>query len=854
MKIKVSNVNPPNWKEVTVKSRVPAELEKLSELARNIWWAWNYEATELFRDLDPTLWKEAGQNPVLLLERMSYEKLEALSKDKVILKRMNDVYAKFRDYMDVTPDNKRPSVAYFSMEYGLNHVLKIYSGGLGVLAGDYLKEASDSNVDLCAVGFLYRYGYFTQTLSMDGQQIANYEAQNFGQLPIDRVMDADGKPLVVDVPYMDYYVHANVWRVNVGRVSLYLLDTDNEMNSEFDRPITHQLYGGDWENRLKQEILLGIGGMLTLKALGIKKDIYHCNEGHAALINVQRICDYVATGLTFNQAIELVRASSLYTVHTPVPAGHDYFDEGLFGKYMGGYPVKMGISWDDLMDLGRNNPGDKGERFCMSVFACNTSQEVNGVSWLHGKVSQEMFSSIWKGYFPEESHVGYVTNGVHFPTWSATEWKQLYAKYFNENFLYDQSNPKIWEAIYNVPDEEIWKTRVTMKNKLVDYIRKQFRETWLKNQGDPSRIVSLLDKINPNALLIGFGRRFATYKRAHLLFTDLERLSKIVNNPDYPVQFLFTGKAHPHDGAGQGLIKRIVEISQRPEFLGKIIFLENYDMQLARRLVTGVDIWLNTPTRPLEASGTSGEKALMNGVLNFSVLDGWWLEGYREGAGWALTEKRTYQNQEHQDQLDAATIYSILETEILPLYYARNKKGYSEGWIKSVKNSIAQIAPHYTMKRQLDDYYSKFYCKEAKRFKELSANDNAKAKEIAAWKEEVVAKWDSIEIVSKEREADIAQGDIESGKEYTITVVVDEKGLNDAVGLELVTTYTTPEGKQHVYSVEPFSVIKKEGDLYTFQAKHSLSNAGSFKVAYRMFPKNQDLPHRQDFCYVRWFV
>ena len=634
------------------------------------------------------------------------------------------------------------------------------------------------------------------------------------------MLDADGKPLVVDVPYLDYYVHANVWRVNVGRISLYLLDTDNDMNSEFDRPITHSLYGGDWENRLKQEILLGIGGILTLKKLGIKKDIYHCNEGHAALINVQRICDYVATGLTFDQAIELVRASSLYTVHTPVPAGHDYFDEGLFGKYMGGY----------------------------------TSQEVNGVSWLHGKVSQEMFSSIWKGYFPEESHVGYVTNGVHFPTWSATEWKKLYFKYFNENFWFDQSNPKIWEAIYNVPDEEIWQTRMTMKNKLVDYIRKSFRDTWLKNQGDPSRIVSLMDKINPNALLIGFGRRFATYKRAHLLFTDLERLSKIVNNPDYPVQFLFTGKAHPHDGAGQGLIKRIIEISRRPEFLGKIIFLENYDMQLARRLVSGVDIWLNTPTRPLEASGTSGEKALMNGVVNFSVLDGWWLEGYREGAGWALTEKRTYQNQEHQDQLDAATIYSILETEILPLYYARNKKGYSEGWIKVVKNSIAQIAPHYTMKRQLDDYYSKFYCKQAKRFHALAANDNAKAKEIAAWKEEVVAKWDSIEIVSCDKVEELKKGDIESGKEYTITYVIDEKGLNDAVGLELVTTYTTADGKQHVYSVEPFNVIKKEGDLYTFQVKHSLSNAGSFKVSYRMFPKNPELPHRQDFCYVRWFV
>ena len=854
MKIKVSNVNTPNWKEVTVKSRIPEELEKLSEIARNIWWAWNFEATELFRDLDPELWKECGQNPVLLLERMSYEKLEALAKDKVILRRMNEVYTKFRDYMDVKPDEQRPSIAYFSMEYGLSSVLKIYSGGLGVLAGDYLKEASDSNVDLCAVGFLYRYGYFTQTLSMDGQQIANYEAQNFGQLPIERVMDANGQPLIVDVPYLDYFVHANVWRVNVGRISLYLLDTDNEMNSEFDRPITHQLYGGDWENRLKQEILLGIGGILTLKALGIKKDVYHCNEGHAALINVQRICDYVATGLTFDQAIELVRASSLYTVHTPVPAGHDYFDEGLFGKYMGGYPSRMGISWDDLMDLGRNNPGDKGERFCMSVFACNTSQEVNGVSWLHGKVSQEMFSSIWKGYFPEESHVGYVTNGVHFPTWSATEWKELYFKYFNENFWFDQSNPKIWEAIYNVPDEEIWKTRMTMKNKLVDYIRKSFRDTWLKNQGDPSRIVSLMDKINPNALLIGFGRRFATYKRAHLLFTDLDSLSKIVNNPDYPVQFLFTGKAHPHDGAGQGLIKRIIEISRRPEFLGKIIFLENYDMQLARRLVSGVDIWLNTPTRPLEASGTSGEKALMNGVVNFSVLDGWWLEGYREGAGWALTEKRTYQNQEHQDQLDAATIYSILETEILPLYYARNKKGYSEGWIKVVKNSIAQIAPHYTMKRQLDDYYSKFYCKLAKRFQTLAANDNAKAKEIAAWKEDVVAKWDSIEIVSCDKVEELKNGDIESGKEYTITYVIDEKGLNDAVGLELVTTYTTADGKQHVYSVEPFSVVKKEGDLYTFQVKHSLSNAGSFKVSYRMFPKNPELPHRQDFCYVRWFI
>ena len=853
MKIKISNANVPAWKDVTVKSRIPAELKKLEEMARNIWWAWNEEATNLFQDLDPVLWKEAGQNPVVLLERLSYEKLEALATDKAILKRMNDVYANFRAYMDVKPDSNRPSVAYFCMEYGLTHVLKIYSGGLGILAGDYMKEASDSNVDMCGVGFLYRYGYFAQSLSMDGQQIANYDAQNFGSLPIDRVMDENGQPMVIDVPYLNYYVHAYVWRVNVGRVPLYLLDTDNEMNSEYDRPITHQLYGGDWENRLKQEILLGIGGMLMLKKLGIKKDIYHCNEGHAALCNVQRLCDYVESGLTFNEAMEVVRSSSLYTVHTPVPAGHDYFDEGLFGKYMGGYPQRMGITWNELMDMGRINPGDSGERFCMSTFACNTCQEVNGVSWLHGEVSKSMFSGIWKGYFPEESHVGYVTNGVHFPTWAASEWKGVYNKHFDKTFMGDQSNQKIWEEIYNVSDEEVWNTRLALKHKLIDYIRKEFSKTWLKNQGDPSRIVSLLDKINPNALLIGFARRFATYKRAHLLFTDLDRLAKIVNNPNYPVQFLFAGKAHPHDGAGQGLIKRIVEISRRPEFLGKIIFLENYDMKLARRLVSGVDIWMNTPTRPLEASGTSGEKALMNGVVNFSVLDGWWLEGYRPGAGWALTEKRTFQNQEHQDQLDAATIYGLLENEILPLYYARNVKGYSEGWVKTIKNSIAQIAPHYTMKRQLDDYFTKFYCKEAKRHAELVADNYAKAKEIAAWKEEVAEKWDAIEIVSSEKSEDIINGNMESGMEYTITHVVDQKGLNDAIGLEVVTLHTNAEGKECIYSVEPMEMVKKEGNLYTFTAKFGLQNAGSFKVCYRMYPKNEALPHRQDFCYVRWF-
>ena len=836
---------------MTIKSRLPEQLECLNELAHNMWWAWNYEARNLFKSLDDKLYEEVGHNPVMLLERLSYDRKEAIVKDKAVMKKVNEVYAAFRKYMSVKPDKKRPSVAYFSMEYGLNQVLKIYSGGLGMLAGDYLKEASDSNVDLCGVGFLYRFGYFTQTLSMDGQQIAKYEAQIFNSLPIEKVLDENGNQMVVDVPYRNYQVHALVWKVNVGRVSLYLMDTDNDMNSEFDKPITHNLYGGDWENRLKQEILLGIGGMLMLKKLGIKKDIYHCNEGHAALCNLQRLCDYVQSGLNFDQALELVRASSLYTVHTPVPAGHDYFDESLFGKYMGDYPQRLGITWDEFIGMGRTNPDDHGERFCMSTFACNTCQEVNGVSKLHGWVSQKMFAPLWKGYFPEESHVGYVTNGVHMPTWTATEWRKVYDRYFDPSFMSDQSNEQIWHSIYNVPDEEIWDTRMALKEKLIKYIRDKFTQQWLRNQGDPAKVMSILERISPNALMIGFCRRFATYKRAHLLFTDLDRLEKIVNNPDRPVLFFFSGKAHPADGAGQGLIKRIFEISRMPQFLGKIIFLEDYDMQLARRLVSGVDIWMNTPTRPLEASGTSGEKAEMNGVVNLSVLDGWWVEGYRKGAGWALPQERTYQNQTYQDQLDAATIYSLLENEIIPLYYKKGRKGYSEGWIKVVKNSIATIAPHYTMKRQLDDYYEKFYNKEAARFKKLAANDNQLAKEIALWKETVAERWDSIKVVSKDSNF-LAEG-CETGRKYVMRYVIDEQGLDDAIGLELVSLKNEQSTDDHqLYAVHPFKMIGHTGNDYTFEVEVEPDEAGTFRSAVRMFPKNPNLPHRQDFCYVKW--
>ncbi len=852
MKLPVSNTNTPVWRDVTVKFELPAELKPLEELAKNLWWVWNSEGKSLFRELNPEIWRATGENPVMLIQQLTGERLSEIIADKDLMDKIRKVYADFKEYMAQPMRTDIPSVSYFSMEYGLCNCLKIYSGGLGVLAGDYIKEASDSRVDMTAVGFLYRYGYFTQSLSVDGQQIANYEPQNFNQLPIEQVLDKNGHPMILEVPYPGRIIYSHVWRVNVGRMKLYLMDTDFDMNSEFDRVITHQLYGGDWENRIKQEYLLGIGGVLLLKKLGINSQIYHANEGHAALLNLQRLVEYVQSGLDFNVALEIVRASSLYTVHTPVPAGHDYFDEGLFGKYMGEYPAKLGISWNDLMNMGRENP-DTNERFSMSVFALNTCQEANGVSWLHGEVSKKMFAGVWKGYGWEESHVGYVTNGVHMPTWAASEWKEFYTKHLGEQVFEHQSDPKAWKNIFKVSDELIWDMRMTLKNKFINFVKRDFKEKWLANQGDPSAVMKIVDKINPNALIIGFARRFATYKRAHLLFTDLDRLAKIVNNEQFPVQFVFSGKAHPADGAGQGLIKRIMEISRMPQFLGKIIFLEDYNMVVAKRLVTGVDIWLNTPTRPLEASGTSGEKAEMNGVLNFSVLDGWWYEGYRfnEKAGWALTDKRTFTDQAQQDKLDAATIYSMLENEIIPLYFAKNSKGYSPEWIQYIKRSIGDIAPHFTMQRMIEDYIDRFYRPEAKRSAALREADYKLAREIVAWKEKIAAAWDGIKVFDVKQYHDGGTTGLVAGMPLKTDIIVDTNGLGRDLAIEMV-LYRQENGQERLWRKEQFKVVKEEGNVLTYELASKAQDAGVFRYAFRLYPVNPALPHRQDFAYTRW--
>ncbi len=853
-----SHTNAPDWRTIHSKLELSEKLSPLTDLIHNLWWSWNAEATELFEALDPGLWQACERNPVLLLQHLTLERIQEILNDEGLMKRIGEVLSLFREYMSREPDQAKPTVAYFSMEYGLTNVLKIYSGGLGILAGDYLKEASDSRVDLTGVGLLFRYGYFRQTLSPDGHQIAEYQPQNFEELPIRQVLREDGSPLILAVPYPGRNIYANIWKVNIGRIELYLMDTDNNMNSDLDRPITHELYGGDLENRIKQEYLLGIGGIQLLNTLGIRKEVYHCNEGHVAFINIQRLLDLIeGKGLEFNQALEVVRASGLYTVHTPVPAGHDYFDEALLGKYMGSYPARLGISWQEFVDMGRADPGSQ-EKFSMSVFALNTCLQANGVSLLHEKVSRVMFQPVWKGYFAEELYVGHVTNGVHMPTWTSREMKALYKETFSPDFYTHQSDAAEWSPIQSVPDEKLWKIRLDLKKLFIRYLQQQFKAGAMKNRFSPAEVYGVIERFNANALFVGFGRRFATYKRAQLLFSDTDRLAKLVNNEQYPVIFLFAGKAHPADGAGQDLIKRVIDISRMPEFLGKILFLEDYDMQLAKRMISGVDIWLNTPVRLMEASGTSGQKALMNGALNFSVLDGWWYEAFREDAGWALSDKQIYDNEAYQDLLDAEYIYHTFEHTILPLYYKRDQNEIPADWIQYIKNSIAHIAPQYTTKRMMDEYTNKFYRPLADRTRYISENQFEKAKELAAWKEQTVAGWDGVEVVSiamtdTKGQALTGPSLLLNGNEVTIEIVIDRKEMKENLGIDMVLTSYDPEThtNRFVASTE-LTLAKEEGSRLYFSDRYVIRQSGIFSYAFRMFPKNKDMAHRMDFAYIRW--
>lgn len=842
----------PSWKNVMVTRHLPEKLSGLETLCRNLWWCWNDDAKALFKSIDAELWHKSGHNPMEILDKVSLKRYNELARNQEFLARMNAVIDEFNLYMSKKSERTEPSIAYFCMEYGLDTSLKIYSGGLGILAGDYLKETSDMNVNLVAVGLLYRYGYFTQRLTPQGNQVADYIAQDFLKIPVEPVIGEDGVWKSVSMNLPGRVLHARIWRVAVGRTDLYLLDTDYEANSAEDRTITHQLYGGDHENRLKQEILLGIGGVRALRALGLNPTMYHYNEGHAAFAGLERLREYMQDKhYSLSESLELVRSSALFTTHTPVPAGHDAFSEEEMGKYFGSYPQRYGLDWRGFMEFGKLNADDHDEKFSVSVLAANFSQNVNGVSKLHGKVSQELFSCMYPGYLPEELFISYVTNGVHYPTWASKEWKAIHAGVFGEEFKTSHYDKHCFEGIYNVSDEQIWDTRKALKADLIKTVKDRLSDPSLSSHYTPGQVVTIKENLRDDVLTIGFARRFATYKRATLLFRDLNKLDEIVNNPRRPVQFLFAGKAHPADQAGQDLIKQIVEISKDPRFIGRIVFVPGYDITLAKRLVQGVDVWMNNPTRPQEASGTSGEKASMNGVMHFSVLDGWWVEGYTKNAGWALPMERTYEDQEYQNELDAATIYSILENEIAPDYYDFDATGRSSKWIGYIKNTVAMVASNFTTNRMLTDYCNQYYNPQCERYERLAANNAALAKEISSWKSYVAQEWSNMRIISYTQPS--ASYVLSDKNKLVCEVVIDLGRLKaEDIGVEVLFTSRDNNGTLHIQEVFNYELVSYENGIATFRTSVLPERTGMYEVGTRIYPKNAELHHRQDFPIVKW--
>lgn len=841
-------------KRLFIASELPEPLKPLQAISHNLWWSWNIPATELFAQIGGDDWTGRYRyNPVAMLEDLSPDRAHELVADKDFMSRLKAVDKAFKAYLKEKPAKDSAQIAYFCMEYGLQISLRLYSGGLGVLAGDYLKEASDSNSNMIAMGLLYRYGYFEQSISLHGDQINNLPPQKFTQLPLEPVRNEQGEWIKVNIGLKGRIVFAKVWLLRVGRISLYLLDADIDENSWEDRQLTHQLYGGDNEHRLKQEILLGIGGMRALQAMNIDADIYHCNEGHAAFLNLERIKSLIQDkGLAFDEALNVVRSSSLFTTHTPVPAGHDYFHEGILQEYLYGYVQDLGVDWKRFTGLGRINPDNHDELFSMSHLAIRLSQEVNGVSELHGTVSQEMFDVLYPGYHPSELHIGYVTNSVHYPTWIAKEWHELYEKTFGKNFIQDQSNKKYWRKIQDVDAATIMDLRGTLKHRLIDYVKHTLQENLTRRGENPRSIFELTNAIADDALVIGFARRFATYKRAHLLFTNLERLSEIVNEAEKPVVFIFAGKAHPADRGGQDMIKHIYNISKRPDFLGKVIFLENYNMEMAKLLVQGVDIWLNTPTRPKEASGTSGMKAALNGVMNFSVLDGWWAEGYRPDAGWSLPKERTYEDQDLQNQLDAESIYNTLQHDIVAKYYDRDEEGIPQTWVSYIKTIIAEVAPTFTMKRMLDHYYERFYDKLAKTSKASQQKDYAQSKQLADWKAEMAEKWTGIDKVN----AQVFDSDnqaLHPGEPFAAQLELYLNGIpSDNVGVEVVFFRRIDDDRLHLEFSRPLELKDVKEGIATFTCEFDPGLAGVHEYGFRAFPRHELLPHRQEVPLAYW--
>ena len=851
------------FNRITVVPQLPKRIEKLSEIANNLWWSWNTEFLKLFKMIDLDLWESIDKNPTKFLKLVNQEKIEKMATDTEFLKAYDKVVCNYDSYIyskdtwfaKKHPNNKKDTIAYFSAEYGLDEILPIYSGGLGILSGDHLKASSDLGIPLVAVGLLYKNGYFNQRINAYGHQESEYHNIDLYNLPINPVKNDVGEDLIISIPLLANTLYLKVWEINVGRVKLYLMDSDIEQNIEEYKNITLRLYGGDKEMRIRQEIVLGMAGVILLKILGYNPTVYHMNEGHSSFLTLQLIKDVMEEKkVSFNIAKEIVTSKTVFTTHTPVPAGNDIFDISLMDKYFDGIWDEFGITREEFLKLGMREQEELESGFNMGMLALRIAGKKNGVSKLHGAVSRELFSDVWPEIAPNESPITYVTNGIHTCTWLAPNIKELYNEYLTPYWQENIHDNNTWKKINSIPDKRLWDEHVKRKEKLIKLVKDNITARFRKSGYGYEQIAEITSKLNPNALTIGFARRFATYKRATLIFSDIERLTQIMNDKDRPVQLIFAGKAHPADTEGQDLIKQIHEISMMPQFKGKIFILENYNIGMARYLISGVDVWLNNPRRPMEASGTSGEKASVNGVINFSVLDGWWAEGYTGTNGWAIGTNATYESYEIQDKADSNSIYNILENKIIPAYYAKkDEDGVSKEWVKIMKNSIITTGGNYSTARMLVDYTEGLYLPLCDQYNK-NFTDLNKVMDFYKWKKACKERWNEIEI---SQEDNIDNVKLNAGDTISVSCYVKLPNFNpDNVSVQVYYGQILENGTVNNISVTEMKKVdsKEESDKIKYETDIKLTTGGNFGYTFRVMPKHNMLIDSANMNLIKWMT
>ena len=850
------------FNRITVNPQLPKRIEKLSEISNNLWWSWNTEFLRLFQKIDKDLWEESEKNPVKFLKRVSQEKLDNASKNAMFLKEYDKLVDNFENYMkskntwfsNKYPENKNDLIAYFSAEYGLDQTIPIYSGGLGILSGDHLKSASDLGIPLVAVGLLYKNGYFHQKINGYGGQETEYNNIDLYDLPINAVKDQNGEDLIIYVKFPKRRLYLKVWQINVGRVKLYLLDSDIEKNNEEDRDVTLRLYGGDQEMRIRQEIVLGMAGVNLLRTLGLKPTVYHMNEGHSAFLTLEIIKNTIKEKqVSFDVAKDIASSKTVFTTHTPVPAGNDIFPLDLVEKYFKDFWPRLGISKEEFLKLGMKQTQDLEPGFNMGILALKIAGKKNGVSKLHGAVSRELFGEVWPEIAANESPITYVTNGIHTCSWLSPRLKELYNKYLIPYWQDNIHLDKTWEKVKDIPDQELWEAHMQRKEKLLNLVKDSTVNRLRRSGYSYEKINDIVSKINPNALTIGFARRFATYKRATLIFRDLERITQILNNQERPVQIIFAGKAHPADKEGQDLIKYIHEVSMMPQFKGKIFLLENYNIAMSRYLVSGVDVWLNNPRRPMEASGTSGQKASVNGVINFSVLDGWWAEGYNQYNGWTIGTNAEFDSYEAQDNADSESLYRTLESKIVPMYYNKDKDGMSSKWIETMKNSIISTGGKYSTARMLVDYTNNLYiplCNLTKTYYEDI--DNVAA--FNMWKKDIASNWKDIKITQVNNLDNIT---IDAGNNIEVRCEVELPNIKqENIDVEVYYGKILDNGIVENVSIIPMKLEKQDEETkkYYYVAKIELTTGGNYGYTFRVMPKHEMILEPTNLNLVKWIT